>query len=885
MSTKGSKRLGFTPLRVILIAPFVLQTFAAVGLVGFLSYRNGQKAVQALAEKVQYEMTERLSVQLDAYLAQAKYLNTNITDNLESGLVDVRDYDSLSKFFWQQLQTYETDYISLILDDGEYVAAGYWYDGGQTISIDERSVNTRGKTYSYRTDNRGNRIEPPEEISNYDPREEYYWQEEVVNNEATGLYWEPVYAWEIDGIPEFEEAISAHSAASDGGILSISVEQRLMDAQQNFLGVLSIDLTLGRIGQFLSNLKPSPSAHIAILERNGLLVVSSADSAPFKRRQAEDLEVQAEAQDIATAQNMEAETEGSEDVAMEEDEETFQRLSIFESQDALIRGSASYLKEQFGDFSRIESAQALTFFQDGKRQFLRIAPYQDQEKVKGLDWLVVSVIPESDFMAEIERNAQITLMLCLLTLMLATAIGIMTSRWITQPILKLNQSAQALAKGNWDETISLNRKDELGELSLAFNVMSRQLKEAFSNLEQKVKARTIELEVAKDEADLANKAKSEFLANMSHELRTPLNGILGYAQVLGRSLTLSSKDQERVNVIYQCGTHLLGLINDVLDLSKIEARKLTLIPSGLHLPSLLASVVEICAIKAEQKGLDLVYRTSPNLPEGIEADEKRLRQVLINLLGNAIKFTDTGSVTLQVECLSQSENQVSLLFQVIDTGVGIAEENLPQLFEAFEQVGDRTKQSEGTGLGLAISQRIVQLMGTEIQVNSQLGKGSEFFFSVDFPLDDDWLQSQMTFGTGGDRIIGYEADRPYTILVVDDHWENRAVLLNLLAPLGFNVIEANNGRQGLEKLRLSKPDLVITDLVMPAMDGFEFLRQIRQTEGLKETKVIVSSASVLQMDQQRAIEEGGDDFLQKPINAQVLFQQLATQLRLKWVYQ
>ncbi|MBX2862500.1 MAG: response regulator, partial [Leptolyngbyaceae cyanobacterium MAG.088] len=385
-------------------------------------------------------------------------------------------------------------------------------------------------------------------------------------------------------------------------------------------------------------------------------------------------------------------------------------------------------------------------------------------------------------------------------------------------------------------------------------------------------------------AQQASEAKSEFLANMSHELRTPLNGILGYAQILEHSKGLSGKERDGINIIHQCGSHLLTLINDVLDLSKIEARKLELMPIGVHLPALLKSVVEICKIKAEQNDIEFIYRPSSRLPEGVEVDEKRLRQVLINLLGNAIKFTDQGSVTLQVDVLSLSKTHTSILFQVIDTGIGIAKENLTKLFEAFEQVGDQKKQSEGTGLGLAISQQIVRLMGGTIQIKSELGKGSEFFFTVDLPLAPDWTQQQTTLG-GGDRMVGYAAGQCRQILVIDDRWENRAVIQNLLEPLGFDIIEAENGQDGLAQLQTHQPDLIITDLAMPVMDGFEFLQHIRSSDEFKSIRVIVSSASVRQEDQQMALDHGGDDFLAKPVNANELFTSVANQLQLTWIYE
>ncbi len=228
-------------------------------------------------------------------------------------------------------------------------------------------------------------------------------------------------------------------------------------------------------------------------------------------------------------------------------------------------------------------------------------------------------------------------------------------------------------------------------------------------------------------ADAANQAKSEFLANMSHELRTPLNGILGYTQILNRSISLSAKEKHGVNVIHQCGAHLLTLIDDILDIAKIEARKLELTPQEIHLSSFLQSIVDICRVRADRKGIELIFQLDPNLPINIVADEKRLRQVLINLLGNAIKFTDRGAVTFVVNVIEVAMLP-TLRFQIIDTGLGIAIDRIDRIFQAFEQVGDR--QSEGTGLGLTISQKIMELMGSKIQVESQEDIGSKFWFDL-----------------------------------------------------------------------------------------------------------------------------------------------------------
>ncbi|WP_442948689.1 ATP-binding protein [Nostoc sp.] len=417
------------------------------------------------------------------------------------------------------------------------------------------------------------------------------------------------------------------------------------------------------------------------------------------------------------------------------------------------------------------------------------------------------------------------------------------------------------------------------------------LQKANDELEQRVQQRTTELIAAKLLADSANQAKSEFLANMSHELRTPLNGILGYAQILQLSPALTHKERKGVEVIHQCGSHLLTLINDILDLSKIEARKMELYPQDFHFLTFLQGVVEICCIRAEQKGIFFLYQPSTQLPSGICADEKRLRQVLINLLGNAIKFTDSGGVTFKVDVISQKTlkkgftqiKTYKIRFQIEDTGVDIAPQKLDKIFLPFEQVGNIEKQAEGTGLGLAISQKVIAIMGSTIEVQSQKGKksGSTFWFEVELPEAEEWMQTHSI--AFQNKVIGFKGEK-IKILIVDARWENRSIVINLLEPIGFEVFEASNGEEGLEKATEIQPDLIITDLTMPVMDGLTMTKHLRQLVELQNVVIIASSASVFGIDRQKALDIGCNDFLPKPIQADELLRQLQTQLQLTWIY-
>ena len=837
LDARISKIFNQANLRTILIVPFVIQVAAVVGVISYLSHANSRKTIDDLVFQLSDRATNNVEEKVINYLSKSHLIHQSIVASVDSKIINLQNYSQIQNYFWNEVKRIESLYFLYFADrGGDFIGVQQKNDGRYFLHI--RNSSTLPNRNTYLLDNRGNSTNILITSRVYDPRRRSW---DLAAREAGKPTWSPIYLF----------------AASNETVLGISPVTPIYNNAGQFLGVLASDLSLGQISDFLRNLKISPNAKAIIIEGNGNIIATSTDASPFKLFKSKQ-----------------------------------SRLNILDSQDPLIRETAQNLLNKYGNFQQIQDLSSHFKAEDGTRNYLQVASLKYQ---LGIDWLILITIPETDFTARIDANTRNTIFLSILALTIAIATGILTSRWVTKPIVQLNQAAKDIAKGDWDKTVKLQRCDEVGELASSFNKMAAQLKQSFSTLELRVQERTaslkkavIEAETAKEEAMAANQAKDNFLINISHELRSPLNSILGYTKLLLRGNNsgadnLNASQKLSLRIVKQSGTHLLDLINDILDFSKSKASKITLNKTEFNLLESIEGVTGMVQMQARAKNLSFEYEVIGELPAGIKADRKRLQQILLNLLTNAVKFTDRGGVVLRVRKIANLNNQAQIRFEVIDSGVGISPKELEKIFQPFEQVGSLENRSAGTGLGLSISKALAELMGSKIQVKSELDRGSTFWFEVNF--DTVKLASVGKIKANNNQIIGYRGDRQSQILVVDDRKENRLLLVDLLEAKGFKIAEASNGKEGLEVACQIRPDLILTDLLMPVKTGLTMVLELRKRAEFKDTPIISISASNAEIMARQSLKVGCNAFLPKPIEEEKLFSLLEKYLHLTWIFQ
>jgi signal transduction histidine kinase/serine phosphatase RsbU (regulator of sigma subunit) len=654
---------------------------------------------------------------------------------------------------------------------------------------------------------------------------------------------------------------------------NIGAVQPIYDQKGHLDGVLFSTMRFSQVSDFLRNLKMGQTGQSFIIERSGLLVASSTAEKAFINQE---------------------------------------RFKATESYHPLTQSTAKYLLAHFGTLNKIQSSVQLDFKMDGYRQFVRVLPLSDD---KELDWLIVLVIPEKDFMAQIEINTRITIFLFLIALFTAILVGFITAKWIIQPILWINRAAAQIAQGKWEQILlPVKRYDELGELAKSFNRMAVQLKTSFYALEFK-----------NTKLQHLNKLKDEFLANTSHELCTPLHGIISIAEsMIGTTDELSHNTKTNLAMIVSSGKRLAALVNDILDFSNLRHQRLELQRKAIKLRELTEFVLLVNKPLIGQKPVQLINAIDSDLPL-VNADEDRLQQILYNLIGNAIKFTDKGQIDIfaQVQIVPIQETHYNhnkngdkfpfdkyekyLAITVSDTGIGIEEDKLDRIFESFEQAeGSIFRKYGGTGLGLAVSKQLVQLHGGEIWVKSTYGVGSQFTFTL--PIAEKQVQAQLsvikhslskvhvnssvsqlldqqraTVPTFPSTVTKTTVNKgSFTILIVDDEPVNLQVLKNYLSLQNYNIVQATSGIEALALMKTNfKPDIILLDVMMPRMTGYEVTQKIREKWQADDLPILLLTAKDQISDLVIGLNTGANDYLTKPISKEELLARIKTHLHIK----
>ena len=805
-------------IRAMIIASFIILMVITLTTISLIIFTSWNQSSNSIIEKMENDVTKDIVKEIDHILHVSTNMNEIHQNMIANDIIDLNNKKELDVYFAGAMQSSNKEIYSFsygVEESGDYYGARR--NARNEIELFRSNSETNGHSHYYSVTENLHEGRFIEDFGPFDPRTRDWYQ-------IAKLARKPIFT------PPYK-----HFVEDD---LVLKASYPIINEQGVLQGVLGTTITLTSLNQFLKELVSDRNVTAYVVEKStGNLVANSVGIPNFRLL-----------------------SDGS-----------YERVSIdYIENKAILDAFKTYQSNTDNKNTVIDS--------ENDKLHLKFTEFQQE----GVEWIIITGVPNSLFTTDIYQSFRTAILLSLIALLLLIFIYKKITDTILQPINDLIQVSERYSKGDLVQRAKVYKNNEIGKLSKAFNKMADELYKHIHYLEVKVKQRTAEIEktnrelkYAKIEADKANEAKSAFLANMSHEIRTPLNSIIGFSELLSHSIE-DPKHKSYIDTINVSGNSLLLIINDILDLSKIEAGKVEVHDKPVNIKLIFKEIEMMFLQKKQTKGIEFFLEIHDDVPDVILFDEVRIRQILLNLVGNAIKFTEKGHVKVSIKTLptsTRASGSIDLQLIVEDTGIGIAASETKRIFEPFTQIsGQSIKKYGGTGLGLSITKKLVEMLNGTLSVESAQGKGSTFY--IEFPNVQIAATDSLPNETEDFYFWKYSFTGE-TILVVDDIETNRYLLKEWLTKSGIRVILAGNGCEALKACELKKPDLIITDIDMPVMDGIEATAKLKENPETSSIPIIVISASNIDGLPQDVF----DDFLLKPVNPGQLLDKIAKLLQ------